>query len=106
MGAARCRQKANWGTVSLDIENGDLNLDCLSQLKICTYEYSCTQQDESSCKYKESDCSAEPGYGYEPDREGGMPADFRTSNKFYVEPGYMGPFRTGNHQYKLRSTTL
>ncbi|KAL8949861.1 MAG: hypothetical protein Q9222_004054 [Ikaeria aurantiellina] len=106
VGAARCRQRPGWGTgVSVTMDSGALNFDCVSQMKICTYNMQCTQQDEGSCEYLESDCPAESGFGFEPDRYHGNPtAEWEVANKFFVPPGYLGPFRTGdNLQYKLMS---
>ena len=109
VGAARCRLKPGWGTgVSITIEGGDLNFDCLSQMKICTYNTECTEQQEGSCEYKESDCPAESGFGYDRDRYRGMPDEQATAgNSFFVPPGYMGPFATAsNLEYPLRSTSV
>ncbi|KAL8720103.1 MAG: hypothetical protein Q9225_002979 [Loekoesia sp. 1 TL-2023] len=107
VGAAKCRLKPGWGTgVSVTIENGDLNFDCLSQLKICTYNIECTEQQEGNCEYKESDCPAESGFGHDPNRYRGMPdMQAEAGNSFFVPPGYMGPFATAdNLQYPLRGT--
>ncbi|KAL8901735.1 MAG: hypothetical protein Q9207_005061 [Kuettlingeria erythrocarpa] len=107
VGAAKCRLKPNWGSASIAIEAGAVSFDCLSQLKICTYNYGCTQGDSGEggvCKYLESDCGAEGGYGYINDRFYGS-GDFNQQNDdFYVEPGYMGPFRTGDLEYGLKWT--
>ncbi|KAL8833449.1 MAG: hypothetical protein Q9170_004258 [Blastenia crenularia] len=107
VGAAKCRLKPGWGTgVSITVENGDLNFDCLSQLKICTYNTACTEQQEGGCEYLESDCPAESGFGYDRDRYKGMPDEEATAgNSFFVPPGYMGPFRTASGlEYPLRGT--
>lgn len=108
VGAARCRLKPGWGTVGVTFNGGDINFDCLSQLKICTYNPDCTEQQKGGCKYLESDCQAESGYGYDPNRYKGMPDEQATAGKsFFVEPGYMGPFRTaGSLEYPLRSTNV
>lgn len=107
VGAARCRLQPGWGNgVGVTFNDGDINFNCLSQMKICTYNPSCTEQDEGGCKYLESDCSAESGYGYDHDRYRGEPdREAEAGNSFFVEPGYMGPFRTaGNLEYPLRGT--
>ncbi|KAL8851879.1 MAG: hypothetical protein Q9221_003202 [Calogaya cf. arnoldii] len=107
-GAARCRLRPGQGRdTSVAIVNGELNFDCLSQLKICTYNYECTQGESGAsggCKYLESDCSAEPGYGYIHDRHYGAGDNNPQDDDFYVEPGYMGPFRTGELEHPLRWT--
>ncbi|KAL8695404.1 MAG: hypothetical protein Q9218_000163 [Villophora microphyllina] len=103
VGAAKCRLRPGWGTgVGIQMIDGDINFDCLSQMKVCTYKVDCKQTDEGNCLYNESDCPAEKGYGYDPDRYRGMPDEQATSgNHFYVPPGYMGPFRTGSLEYPL-----
>ncbi|KAL8727476.1 MAG: hypothetical protein Q9181_005699 [Wetmoreana brouardii] len=108
VGAARCRLRPGWGSgVGVQMIDGDINFDCLSQMKVCTYKTDCKQSDEGSCLYKESDCSAESGYGYDRDRYRGMPDEQAESgNSFYVPPGYMGPFRTGKLQYPLRTKSV
>lgn len=108
VGAARCRLRPGWGTgVGVQMTDGDINFDCLSQMKVCTYRTDCKETDEGNCLYKESDCPSEKGYGYDPNRYRGMPDEEATSgNSFYVPPGYMGPFRTGNLEYPLRTTNV
>lgn len=104
VGAAKCRLKPGWGKgVGVSIEDGSINFDCLSQMRVCTYKQECTEQDEKGCKYLEGDCSAEDGYGFESDRCRGNPVAYAdAATKFFVEPGYMGPLRTqGNLQYEL-----
>ncbi|KAI4169333.1 MAG: hypothetical protein LQ346_008975, partial [Caloplaca aetnensis] len=108
VGAARCRQRPNWGTVGISFENGDINLDCLSQLKICTYRTDCAQYTDANdrghyeCKYIESDCTTEDGYGRDNNRYHGMPdMEAEAGDGFFVEPGYMGPFRTGELDHPL-----
>ncbi|KAL8711089.1 MAG: hypothetical protein Q9220_004470 [cf. Caloplaca sp. 1 TL-2023] len=104
VGAARCRQKPGWGTgIGVTMDSGSLNFDCLSQMKICTYNMQCTEQQEGGCEYLESDCPVESGFGFDPRRYHGMPdEEAETANSFFVPPGYLGPFRTGdNLEYKL-----
>ncbi|KAL8756372.1 MAG: hypothetical protein Q9199_002985 [Rusavskia elegans] len=105
VGAARCRQKPNWGSVGISFENGEMNFDCLSQLKICTYNYGYVQSDGASLKYLESDCPTEKGFGYDIDRYD-LGQDFaRASHYCFVEPGYMGPMRTGHIDGPLKTTS-
>lgn len=111
VGAAICRQKPNWGTVDISFENGDLNLDCLSQLKICMYWTDCAQYTDANdrghheCKYMEDDCRTEAGYGLDKNRYH-MACQIwrpRPADGFFPEPGYMGPFMAGELDYRLRS---
>ncbi|KAL9602976.1 MAG: hypothetical protein Q9219_001501 [cf. Caloplaca sp. 3 TL-2023] len=109
VGAAKCRLKPGRGKgVGITIENGELNFDCLSQLKICTYKTECTEQEEGNCEYKEEDCPAEKGFGYDPKRYRGMPDMQATAGKsFFVPPGYMGPFAYQKDlEYPLRGTSV
>ncbi|KAI4260878.1 MAG: hypothetical protein LQ352_000033 [Teloschistes flavicans] len=108
VGAAKCRLRPGWGTgVGVQMIDGEMNFDCLSQMKVCTYNVDCKETDEGNCLYKEADCPAEKGYGYDRDRYRGMPDEQATSgNSFYVPPGYMGPFKTGGLEYPLRWTSV
>ncbi|KAI4264191.1 MAG: hypothetical protein L6R42_000705 [Xanthoria sp. 1 TBL-2021] len=118
-GAAQCRQRlgAGWGGAAVTLWSGGVpNFDCLSQLKVCTWKPDCqidNDVDANKCEYIEEDCQPETGYGYlTQDRPSGI--GFSTGNAvdadhlddFYVPPGYMGPFRTGDlHGMQLRTTT-
>ncbi|KAL9026138.1 MAG: hypothetical protein Q9180_007532 [Flavoplaca navasiana] len=112
VGAAKCRQKPNWGSVGVSFENGEMNFDCLSQLKICTYNYGYVQEDYggvedegSNRKYLEEDCSMEEGWGYNSNRYDLGYEYSRSSSVCFVEPGYMGPMRTGSIEQRLKGTS-
>ncbi|KAL8668788.1 MAG: hypothetical protein Q9168_006592, partial [Polycauliona sp. 1 TL-2023] len=87
VGAAKCRLRAGWGTVApaVTLDEGEINFDCMSQLKICTYNTACTA-DTENCKYLESDCPVESGFGYNPRRVSGAMQD-DSDYEFKVEPG-------------------
>lgn len=107
VGAAKCRLRPGWGTgVMVTIDENGLNLDCLSQMKVCTWRTDCSETDEGDCLYKEADCPSEEGHGFSPDRYRGNPTwDVEDARKFHVPPGYMGPFiLQGNLQYTLQPT--
>lgn len=107
LGAAKCRLRPGWGTgVGVQMIDGEMNFDCLSQMKVCTYKADCQEKDEGSCEYKEEDCPADKGYGYDRDRYRGMPdEEAEAANSFFVPPGYMGPFINGDLHYDLRWTS-
>ncbi|CAO1597530.1 hypothetical protein XANCAGTX0491_001337 [Xanthoria calcicola] len=105
VGAARCRQRPNWGSVGITFENGEMNFDCLSQLKICTYNYEYVQWDGAGNKYLEADCPTEEGFGYDRNRYETSSDYSRTSHYAFVEPGYMGPMRTGHIDEPLKTTS-
>ena len=81
-GARRCSQAQNLGKgVLVDVSNGSITFDCLSQLKMCTFDKHCTS---TKCEF--SDCDSEPGFrdGFENSRT----SDTRTLT---VPAGYLGP---------------
>ncbi|KAL8915431.1 MAG: hypothetical protein Q9172_006866 [Xanthocarpia lactea] len=99
VGAAKCRSRPGWengpGEMLVD---GVPNFDCLSQMKVCTWNPSCQiSRDDNTCEYLEADCTPEAGYGFDGSNlggyEGGLSFD---DNYFYVPPGYLGPFKTGD----------
>ncbi|KAL8845973.1 MAG: hypothetical protein Q9221_008905 [Calogaya cf. arnoldii] len=120
-GAAKCRQRlgAAWGTDTVpDVwQDGLLNYDCLSQLKVCTWRTDCHADlsgDSNDCEYIEEDCPPEAGYGagtHDEVSTGGNSfftagvASTSEAGKFYVSPGYMGPFRTGPLPEDVELTT-
>ncbi|KAL8771778.1 MAG: hypothetical protein Q9209_002969 [Squamulea sp. 1 TL-2023] len=110
VGAAKCRTRPGWGQgVSTLLIDGVPNFDCLSQLKVCTWNNDCKlgrTSDNMNCEYLEADCPPEAGYGWNPDRYKGMPSTVAEDyDTFYVAPGYMGPSRTGDLDMELRTTS-
>lgn len=111
VGSAKCRQKPHWGSVGVSFENGEMNFDCLSHLKMCTHNYGYEQEDYgniedegSNRKYLEEDCPTQAGWGYNSNRydlgyEYSVP-----SSVCFVESGYMGPVRTGSFEQSLKGT--
>ncbi|CAO1602701.1 hypothetical protein XANCAGTX0491_006302 [Xanthoria calcicola] len=118
-GAAQCRQRlgAAWGAEPVSLWSGGVpNFDCLSQLKVCTWKPDCkidNDVDANKCEYIEEDCQPEAGYGWlTQDRPSGIGFSTGTDvdadhlDDFYVPPGYMGPFRTGDlGGLQLKTTT-
>ena len=85
--ARQCNLAGNFGKgVLLTSTNGALNMDCISQLKMCTFNKTCNGNlddigDGPGCEF--TDCPSQDGYGCSTD-------DF--NNEWCTVPsGYIGP---------------
>ncbi|KAI9836018.1 MAG: hypothetical protein M1838_005141 [Thelocarpon superellum] len=83
-GAYDCNKAGNYGRgVIVNFDNGKLNTDCISQLKMCTFEKQCTFP--GTCQ-EFSDCDNQNGFGFVP---GAVKKGY-----FTVPSGYLGPLLT------------
>ena len=82
-GAYSCNQAGHFGQgIMFSPMDGQLNFDCLSQLKICTFDKQCTNAE---CEF--SNCAVEPQWGFN-----NVLADY--TSWFNVPAGYLGPLLT------------
>ncbi|KAI9678359.1 MAG: hypothetical protein M1817_006306 [Caeruleum heppii] len=80
-GAAACKRAGNLGKgMVVNVDNG-LNIDCVSQLDVCTWDMSCTQRNSNKCEF--TDCKTQDGVG-------AARAGWR-SGEYQVPAGYLGP---------------
>ncbi|KAI9850187.1 MAG: hypothetical protein M1838_005996 [Thelocarpon superellum] len=79
--ARQCNDDGDYNKgVRLNTDQGTFELQCISQLKMCTYDKRCVSDD---CEYV--DCDTDDGWG------GAYNEDGLDMHVFSVPPGYLGP---------------
>lgn len=81
--AYACNAAGQYGQpVNITVNAGGVNTACISQLRVLTWDMSCTQPGRGSCEFIEQ--PAQKTFGYAPNKK-------KSQFQYAVPYGYLGP---------------